>query len=1126
MAGKSTISITFKLDGDGNGFKNLANDANGFKKALNSTLSEAQKFNAKAINFAAISVGINQASSSINQLMGTLSGLTEGYQNAKQAQTQLVTVMRQRMDASDAEIESINGVIKAQTELGVIGGTVQKRGAQQVATFLTQKSSLETLIPAMNNLIAQQKGLNATQEDAYTVGNLMGKAMQGQTSALRRVGITFTASQEQVMKYGDESQRAAMLSQIITDNVGNMNAELGKTDIGKQKQLENKLAGIKNQIGGVAQAAMPYLSAAANVTMLAANATNAAAAIKLLGAAFISFTVKSKLAAAGMYLYRNAAIAVTATTRVLQAAFTGGAIGATTLKIAIRGLLISTGVGAAIAGLTMLIEYFVNKSDEAAQSADKAADGIDTVAEASKRANDTYNSTQSETYSGLMTKYKELQAAWKNLTDKQSKIAWVKNNQNAFADLGIRVRTVSDAEHAFSKNTQAVVNSFLRRAKAAARLAQLTEEYRTQISLADKIQTANDAANARHHVNTGDVVPGGSHTIQGGYEEVGNDGNWHYTDKGAARANATKWIANSAQDKANRAALKQSQERTKRLESDIAKDAKNTKPLVMPEAKVKTPKTTKDKNKDKIIADAKSYTDLSHNLEVYKKRLEATNPANKKAIDWLNKQIAATEKAAQAAKEAESPLNLQDPKTIEEVDAAIEKQQALRKKATADNIAGYDAEIKRLEGLRKQIDNAGHVDTPVDQVKTYEQLNQELSYYTDALNTATEAERAGIQQRINELNALKKKWDDIQHDLKKPADISQLNTIEDLDEAINYYGDLQKRQSGDEIQNTQRVINALDAKKKALQRGIELPDMQKEAGQIGALKGKEFRLKIRSIGIDELTDKIKDLREQLNDLNNPPTESQRKDIESLIDTYESWRATAAYSFDTLKSGWDGVKGIGDSIENVTSALEGDGDAWQKVTSIIDGFIQIYESISTIVGIINLLTTATTAHTTAKAAEAVATGATATATGVDAAAQTAAAVAAIPVIAANKLATASYMELAAAAYFAAHAYIPFAGFGIAAGFVTAATAMTEAIGVMPFADGGVIYGPTLGLMGEYPGASHNPEVVAPLDKLRGMLKSNSVAVGGKLVARGRELVAVIANETRITSKSGRRTNIKI
>ena len=1123
MAGKSTISITFKLDGDGKGFRNLASDANGFKKALNSTLTEAQRFNAKAINFAAISTGINQTSNSIDQLMGTLSGLTEGYQNAKQAQTQLVTVMRQRMDASDAEIESINGVIKAQTELGVIGGTVQKRGAQQVATFLTQKSSLETLIPAMNNLIAQQKGLNATEEDAYSVANLMGKAMQGQTSALRRVGITFTASQEQVMKYGDESQRAAMLSQIITDNVGNMNAELGKTDIGKQKQLENKLAAIKNQIGGVAQAAMPYLSAAANVTMLAANATNAAAAIKLLGAAFISFTVKSKLAAAGMYLYRNAAIAVTATTRVLQAAFTGGAIGATTLKIAIRGLLISTGIGAAIAGVTMLIEYFANQSDEAAKSAGKAADGIDTVAEASKRANAAYNNTQSETYSGLMTKYREMQAAWKNLTERQSKIAWVKNNQSAFSDLGIRVRNVSDAEHAFSKNTQAVVNSFLQRAKAAARLAQLTEEYRTQINLADKIQTANDAANARHHVSTGDVVQGSSHTTQGGYEEVGNDGNWRYTDKGAARQNAIKYVANSAQDVANRTALKQSQDRTKRLEAEVAKDAKNNKPLVMPQPEVKE---TSEQKKDKIIENAKSYKDLSHNIEAYKDRLDKTNPSNKKAIDWLNKQIVATEKAAQAAKDAESTLNLQDPKTIEEVDAAIEKQQALRKKATASNIAGYDAEINRLEGLRKQIDTAGHVETPVDQIKTYEQLNQEISYYTDALNTATETERTGIQLHINSLTALKKKWDDLQQDLKKPSDISQLNTIEDLDDAINYYSDLQKRQSVSEIQNTQRVINALDAKKKALQRGIELPSMQKEVGDIGALKGKEFKLKIRSIGIDELTTKIKDLQAQLNDLDNPPTENQRKDIESLIGTYESWRSTAAHSFDTYKAGWEGIKGIGSGIEGITSALEGNGNAWQTVTGIVDGFIQLYESISTIVGIINLLTTATAAHTAAKTAEAVATGVSTTAAAADAGAQSAAAVAAIPIIAANKLATASFMQLAAAEYFAAHAEIPFIGFGIASGFVAAATTITQGIGVMPFANGAVISGPTLGLMGEYPGASNNPEVVAPLDKLRGMLKSNSVSVGGEFRLRGRELVATIANETRISGVSGKRTNIKI
>jgi hypothetical protein len=42
------------------------------------------------------------------------------------------------------------------------------------------------------------------------------------------------------------------------------------------------------------------------------------------------------------------------------------------------------------------------------------------------------------------------------------------------------------------------------------------------------------------------------------------------------------------------------------------------------------------------------------------------------------------------------------------------------------------------------------------------------------------------------------------------------------------------------------------------------------------------------------------------------------------------------------------------------------------------------------------------------------------------------------------------------------------------------------GAKAFADGGIVSGPTLGLVGEYPGASNNPEVIAPLDKLKGML----------------------------------------
>ena len=53
-------------------------------------------------------------------------------------------------------------------------------------------------------------------------------------------------------------------------------------------------------------------------------------------------------------------------------------------------------------------------------------------------------------------------------------------------------------------------------------------------------------------------------------------------------------------------------------------------------------------------------------------------------------------------------------------------------------------------------------------------------------------------------------------------------------------------------------------------------------------------------------------------------------------------------------------------------------------------------------------------------------------------------------------------------------------------------------VPKFANGGIVSGPTMGLMGEYPGSKSNPEVIAPLDKLKGMIGQGggqNVNVGG-------------------------------
>jgi len=72
--------------------------------------------------------------------------------------------------------------------------------------------------------------------------------------------------------------------------------------------------------------------------------------------------------------------------------------------------------------------------------------------------------------------------------------------------------------------------------------------------------------------------------------------------------------------------------------------------------------------------------------------------------------------------------------------------------------------------------------------------------------------------------------------------------------------------------------------------------------------------------------------------------------------------------------------------------------------------------------------------------------------------------------------------------------------LGSGIHAAVAKSAQDAGVPAFADGGIVSGPTLGLVGEYPGASTNPEVIAPLDKLRSMLGGQSVVVTGKISGR--------------------------
>lgn len=1319
MAGKSTISITFKLDGDGKGFKDLSQNADGLKQAMTAAIVEADKLKSSLINWSQGVQALGAVSNAVGQLNGTLQDITadsrafgaamrvantmagknaEGFAKLKNQVAELaknVPVARDELanglyqvvsnsvpennwlnflnksaKASVGGVADLGGVVKVTSTViknyGLAWDAAEsvqdkiqltaKNGVtsfEQLAQALPRvTANASTLGVSVDELLASFATLTGVSGNTNEVATQMAaiftalvKPSSEATEMAEKMGIEFNAAsikaagglrnfltqldasvkeyaaangvleQEVYAKlFGSaESLRALtpltnQLAEKFSENVdamansaGTINAaynEMSSTGSATTQMLKNQLGAITDVVAGFVGGAMPILSFTSQLGITAMSITSLVKTLKALNIQQGILTLRSKAGGAAMLLFGLNASRSAAFTRVFSAALKSGAYSATAFKIALKGLMITTVVGAAIVAVTSVIEYFVNKTDEATDKTNEFSE-----------AEDAYKNAAANTKVELD---KEIKALGDLITAKKDTTDAVNHLNAVYGDLFGSHKTASEWYDTLTRKSQIYVKQIGYEAQAKVLATKLAEK---QIELEDNYAKRRELWKAGGAQKTTKRTITNRSTGGDSYEVVTTEDTKEYADlKDSARglipeiqslqrqlgiaqahmADCSKQMAavdakmgrNNKTVKVSAMTYQQVADAIEKTEKKLKNttDGKEIAKLKAYNTELHNRKKLLDKSlgfdtfkgnksgskKNKPVADPKTYEQLSTNIEYYKKKLTTASTAEQEKIRaniqaWEKKK-AAIELAQKAAERPTEIKTLQDVEkeldylqtlrktankndlagidklisktellgaamqrpakleTLQDIDKEIEYQQKLRATASKEAISGIDAEISKLETLKNYIENATVIDTPDNALKTYEQLNIKLAYYNELLEKATEEQRPEIQKHINDIEGIKKAWDDSLAALNKPGNITQLDTIEKLDEAVRYYQEQQNKQSADEIQNTQRTIDALEAKRKAMQRGIEIPSMQKEIAEINGLSNREFKIKVKGIGFDALTDKIRELQKQLNDTNNPVTDGQRKDIEEMISTYEQWRKSSISSFDTVKSGWDGIKGIGDSINSITDALDGNGNAWQKVTAIVDGFIQLYESISAIVGIIDMLTTASTAHAAAKTGEAAATTATATAQGVETAAQTAAAVAMIPVIVANKLATASYMELASAMYFAAHASIPFAGFGIAAGFVSAATAMVEAVGVMPFANGGVVSGPTLALVGEYAGASNNPEVIAPLDKLRSMIQPQG-GIGGnvRFEIEGRKLVGVISNTTRVAAKSGRKSN---
>lgn len=137
----------------------------------------------------------------------------------------------------------------------------------------------------------------------------------------------------------------------------------------------------------------------------------------------------------------------------------------------------------------------------------------------------------------VMTKYKQLQIAWKELSDVASKQNFIKEHKKDFDDLGIAINSVDDAEKLLVQNTEAVMKVFALRAKAAAAASLATQAYTA--ALMKEQQVAN---NPKKTFKAMDRIPENMYSDlkteraqrQGLSQNI--RGEWYFTEEGARQA--------------------------------------------------------------------------------------------------------------------------------------------------------------------------------------------------------------------------------------------------------------------------------------------------------------------------------------------------------------------------------------------------------------------------------------------------------------------------------------------------------------------------------------------------------------------------------------------------------------
>ena len=839
---------------------------------------------------------------SIDELMATFATLTGVSGNTAEVSTQLAAIFT-------ALVKPSSEASKMAQQMGIEFDAAAIKAAGGMRNFLTDLDK---------NVKAYASKSGMLEQEIY--GKLFGSA-----ESLRALG---PLTGQLAAKF-NENVEAMKGSAGTIDDAFSIMSSSGAASL---QILKNKFAEVGDAIASTMGGIMPVLNITAQIgnTVIAVSAM--VSGLKNLAKIQAIVKVRTMEMNAASLVWNATSVRMNALVQVMSASFRGAAVSATTLKLAIQGLLISTGVGVAIVALTEVIAAFTSKSADAQTQAEDTAESMKGFGDAADDIKTAYDSALKNTYADLMAKYEKLKAGWRALSTEQQKMAWIKDNQSAFNELRLKIGNVTEAENIFNRKTDAVVEAFKQRALAAAYAAKLTALYQRQIELLDKKQKitktiADDAKQGGRHAKEGDIVPESWRSDR--YGKVGRDGQWRFTKVGAERYNGTNVSGNTqinSVDKEIESVNRQIGDTQKQLTTRL-----NTARSFITAGTPTTPHA-KDTPKKTTIEDDKKDEPKTHVEE-----LQAQLAAAQKEMDnamTVDARVKADAKVADIQRQIDEATKGKvsigaetEPTYIVQGSAADKRQSRTNAQHNIDRIRqdfeigliGKEDAERQIADINKQLEKLGVKPIEVH-FKTYiEELQEQLH---DA------------QQEFEEATTI---------DARVKADAKIADIQRQIDETTKGKVSIKA-----ETEPTY-IVQGSAADKRQSHRNA-----QNKASRI------QTDYEIGIIGKDEALKEIEEINRQLAEIGLKPIkiELDSKGFDKV--------------FGDIKSGWGNIQGVGNGIQGISDALEGNGDAWQQVTGLINGFISIAEGIQGIVELFGMLTAATSAHAAASTTDAAAT----------------------------------------------------------------------------------------------------------------------------------------------------------